>query len=256
VALESGFESVFVPYAPGDDGVAIGCAVYGAALTGELRRSAYASPRLGRNYDRQLVLGEDLADRLEAVRTEFDPRRFLADRLTNGAVVAWFDGRSEFGPRALGGRCFLADPRDPGMPRRLNAITKRREPFRPFAPVVLEPHIGEYFERELKSTYMSFVSTVRPEKQPLLPAITHVDGTARYQVLRRAQAPDLYALIERFRELTGIPMLLNTSLNQAGEPLSEAPIDAAECFLASAADYLSLNGTVYRPAGRGRGEVR
>ena len=134
----------------------------------------------------------------------------------------------------------------------LNRVVKRREMFRPFAPVVLAESVLDYFEQSFPSRFMSFVATVRSEKRALLPAITHVDGTARYQVLNRMDNPALYELISAFGRLTGLPMLLNTSFNRAGEPIVETPTDAAHCMLASDVDYLVLDGSAYEPARRGR----
>jgi carbamoyltransferase len=122
---------------------------------------------------------------------------------------------------------------------------KNRETFRPFAPVVLENAVLEYFEERHPSYFMSFVSPVRNEKRAVVPAITHVDGTSRYQVLRKTDNPELYELVEAFAEQTGVPLLLNTSFNRAGEPIVETPMEAARCMLAASSDYLFLDGVIY-----------
>jgi carbamoyltransferase len=127
----------------------------------------------------------------------------------------------------------------------LNNVVKNREPFRPFAPVVLEEAVADYFEEHHPSYFMSFVATVRPNKRSVIPAVTHVDGTARYQVLRRSDNPQLHELVEAFAAHTGVPMILNTSFNRAGEPIVETPEDAARCMLASSADFLVLDGVAY-----------
>ena len=133
----------------------------------------------------------------------------------------------------------------------LNKVVKNREMFRPFAPVVLEDAVKDYFEEHHASYFMSFVARVRDDKRSIIPAITHVDGTARYQVLRKLDNPELYELVTAFAKLTGIPILLNTSLNRAGEPIVETPLEAARCMLASSADYLVVDGQAYGRAGAG-----
>ena len=133
----------------------------------------------------------------------------------------------------------------------LNLTVKNRENFRPFAPVVLEEQALDYFDKAYPSYCMSFVARVLEEKQAIVPAITHVDGTARYQVLRQEHNPQLYELIRTFARQTGVPILLNTSLNRAGEPLVETPLDAGHCAIKSSADYLVVDGTIYRPVERG-----
>jgi carbamoyltransferase len=175
----------------------------------------------------------------------------VAQELANGAVVAWYEGGAELGPRALGHRSFLADPRRADLRERLNAVIKRREGFRPFAPVVLSEAVSEYFVESNPSYFMSFVAEVREPKRAIIPAITHVDGSARYQVLREQDNPSLFKLIRAFERITGIPMLLNTSFNRAGEPLVETPLDAARCVVNSTADYLVVNHIPYRNAATG-----
>ena len=193
---EAGFEHVFfVPPCPGDDGIALGCALYGAALQKELTNKKV--PVFGGcNYQHDPAEIEALG-----LRRSFsgeDVYAAIAREIANGAVVAWFQEGSEFGPSALGHRSFLADPRRHDMKDHLNLTVKKRENFRPFAPVILEENVHEYFNQSHPSYCMFFVSGVREEKQALLPAITHVDGTARFQVLRKEHNPQLYALISAF----------------------------------------------------------
>ena len=163
---------------------------------------------------------------LKKVFDGLDVYEVIAKEIAKGAVIAWFQEGSEFGPRALGHRSFLADPRRQEMKDYLNLTVKNRENFRPFAPVVLEEQVSEYFNQHYPSYCMSFVAQVREDKQAVVPAITHVDGTARYQVLRREHNPQLHELICAFAKETGVPILLNTSLNRAGEPLVETPKEA------------------------------
>jgi carbamoyltransferase len=242
IAREAGFEEVFIPPAPGDDGIAVGCALYGAASHGELRREK-CPVFLGRSYlhgsDEIKGLG------LAPISPDTSTTEWLAKKITEGAVVGWFQGGAELGPRALGNRSFLADPRRPEMRDHLNLVVKNRETFRPFAPVVLEDAVLDYFEERHPSYFMSFVSPVRKEKRTVVPAITHVDGTSRYQVLRQADNPRLHELVVAFARHTGVPMLLNTSFNREGEPIVETPMEAARCMLAAQVDYLFLDGLIY-----------
>lgn len=146
----------------------------------------------------------------------------------------------EFGPRALGNRSILADPTRPDMKDLLNKYVKFREEFRPFAPSVLAEHAATYFEDCTESPFMLFVYPVRPEKQSEVPAITHIDGTARVQTVTESANPRYYGLIKAFGELTGTPMLLNTSFNVMGEPIVHTPADAIRCFYSTGMDALAL----------------
>jgi carbamoyltransferase len=242
IARKAGFEEVFVPPAPADDGIAVGCALYGAAAHVELRREPCAM-FLGQSYSHSPDEIKGLG--LAPISPNANATDWLAKKIADGAVVGWYQGGAELGPRALGHRSFLADPRRPDMRDHLNRVVKNREPFRPFAPVVLEDAVLEYFEERHPSYFMSFVSAVRKEKRSAVPAITHVDGTSRYQVLRSPDNPELYELIIAFAKQTGVPMLLNTSFNRAGEPIVETPMEAARCMLAASADYLVLDGLIY-----------
>ena len=176
-------------------------------------------------------------------------------------VIGWVQGRMEFGPRALGNRSILGDPRSPKMQSVMNRKVKFRESFRPFAPVVMQEHAAEYFELETDSPYMLLVAPVRAElrkpakteltglslaNQPhsTLPAVTHVDYSARIQTSRREQNPRFYALLERFKEATGCAALINTSFNVRGEPIVCSPDDAYRCFINSEIDYLVIGNYV------------
>lgn len=242
IAREAGFDQVFVPPAPGDDGIAVGCALYGAAANSELRRKN-CNAFLGRSYSHSVDQIKNLG--LVPLTPETSLSEFVASKIADGAVVGWYQGGTELGPRALGHRSFLADPRRAGMRDHLNSVVKNREMFRPFAPVVLEEAVLEYFEELHPSYFMSFVASVRKEKRAIVPAITHVDGTSRYQVLRKVDNPQLYELVSAFAKLTGVPLLLNTSFNRAGEPIVETPMEAARCMLAASVEYLVLDGTIY-----------
>lgn len=244
IAKEAGFEEVFVPPCPGDDGIAVGCALYGASLNGGIER-ATNPVFLGRSYthDPSTLASAGLVRLFE----DLDTFETIAREIADGAVVAWFQGGAELGPRALGHRSFLVDPRRPEMKDYINKKVKNRESFRPFAPVVLAEAVSDFFIETYPSHFMSFTATVRESIRPLIPAVMHVDATARYQVLREHDNPQLYKLVRAFADLTGLPMLLNTSFNRAGEPLVETPMQAALCTIASSADYLVLDGKIYGP---------
>jgi carbamoyltransferase len=152
----------------------------------------------------------------------------------------------EVGPRSLGNRSILADPRDPGVKDHLNLRVKHREPFRPFAPSVLAERAAEFFDGPSESPYMLLVQTVRPEQRARVPGITHVDGTARVQTVRRDVNPRYHALIEAFARRSGVPVLLNTSFNVRGEPIVCTPDDAVRCFLHTQIDYLALGDLLLR----------
>jgi len=243
LAEETDFEEIFVPPSPGDDGISVGCALYGASINGGVK--PVTDPvYLGHDYSHDPGALEDIG-----LKRCFEGEEILetvARELANGAVVAWYEGGAEMGPRALGHRSFLADPRRADLRDRLNAEVKNREGFRPFAPVVLDRSVTDYFVESNPSYFMSFVAQVLPEKREVIPAVTHVDGSARYQVLREQDNPTLFRLIECFERITGIPMLLNTSFNRAGEPLIETPVEAARCVVNSTAEYLVVNKVPYR----------
>jgi carbamoyltransferase len=162
-----------------------------------------------------------------------------ADLLAEDRVIGWFQGRMEFGPRALGARSILASPIQPSIQARLNEI-KDREDFRPVAPVVLEEEACKWFEDAGVSPFMLFVNNVRPEKANLIPGVRHVDGTARIQTINRTQSAVYYDLLKAFQKRTGVPVLVNTSFNTKGEPIVCSPRDAVESFCTSPLDALVI----------------
>ena len=167
--------------------------------------------------------------------------------LAAGKIVGWFQGRSELGPRALGHRSILADPRDVAMKDLLNTRVKQRAPFRPFAPAVLEERMAEFFEIEQADPFMTMAPKVRASKKHLIAAAVHFDGTARLQTVNRATDPLFHAVIEEFAKLTGVPVVLNTSFN-LHEPIVETPEDAIACYLRTQIDVLVL-GNFYSTRG-------
>jgi carbamoyltransferase len=188
------------------------------------------------------TLREPLADpalRMRRTRCEEELLQEGAALLDAGRIVGWYQGRMEWGPRALGNRSILADPRRPDMKDRLNARIKRREPFRPFAPSVLEESAAEYFEGSASDPFMVTVRPVRPEKRARIPAVVHVDGTGRLQTVSRGANPRFWSLLRAFEQRTGVPVLLNTSLNE-NEPIVNTPREALDCFLRVGIDVLVL----------------
>ncbi len=240
---ESGFDHIWVQPAAGDSGTALGAALALAADHGE-PIAPMASAQLGRDWSDGEI--REILDRA-AVRYEQpdDLARTVGDALADNQLVGWFQGRSEFGPRALGGRSLLADPRRLDNLERLNDV-KGREQFRPVAPMVLADRAGEIFTRgPLPSPYMLFVHDVADAWRDRIPAVTHVDGTARVQTVDES-LPLLHATIAHFARRTGVPVLVNTSFNTAGRPMVDSPVDALECFGSAPIDILVLGPFVIR----------
>jgi carbamoyltransferase len=243
----SGFEDVFILPAAGDDGISIGCAYWGSqqlAQEHEKRRPCrMRSAAVGRRYSTTDVAEAINIDaRIDAVSHSASAvLSIAANAIAAGQVVGWYRGGSECGPRALGHRSILANPCMPGMQQRLNSRVKYREAFRPFAPAVIEESACEYFDLDRPSPYMLLVARVRSDAIALIPAVTHVDGTARVQTVNVADEPDLHGLLKAFEKVAGVPILLNTSLNVRGEPIVETPLDAVKCLLRTGMDMLVLD---------------
>ncbi len=243
---DSPFEQVWVQPAAGDAGTALGAALYVSGLLGDEPRPM-RSAALGRGWEES-----ELAAWLERAGVLYeradDLAEVVADALAANQIVAWFQGCSEFGPRALGHRSLLADPRDPGNAERLNEI-KGRERFRPVAPMVLAERATEVFRGPLPSPYMLFTHEVAPEWAPRIPGAVHVDGTARVQTVARSEEPLLARVLECFERRTGVPVVINTSLNTAGRPMVDDPRDALECFGSAPIDMLAIGPFVVRRIG-------
>jgi carbamoyltransferase len=242
---EAGYDNIWIQPAAGDDGIAIGCALYGyLEILKKPREFVMQHSYLGREYsdgETRAVTDQKMV-RMQTVSTR--PGNICGESaklLADGHVFAWFQGRSEFGPRALGNRSILGDPRRPDMKDKLNKRVKFRQAFRPFAPIVLAERAGEIFEGDYESPFMLLVKRVRPEWHDKIPGIVHVDGTARLQTVRADTNERLYRLLKEFEAITGVPVLINTSLNVKGEPIVETPEDALNCFLTTGIDYLALN---------------
>ena len=248
IVREAGYDNVWIQPAAGDDGIAIGCAYYGhLALLKKPRSFVMQHAYLGRQYqaaEMRAAAGRRLVALQTTLTASHDICAQAARLLEQGHVLGWFCGRSEFGPRALGGRSIIADPRTAEMKDKLNKRVKHRQAFRPFAPIVLAERAQDVFEGAEESPFMLLVKRVRPQWRDKVPAIVHVDGTARVQTVRREHNERLYRLLEQFAALTGVPVLLNTSFNVKGEPMVETPEDAIKCFLGTGIDYLVLDDLV------------
>ena len=201
---------------------------WGPEYTDEQIRSALAEALPDFRADAERQRCGDLE--LTHVSDEATLMRDTAAALAAGEIVGWFQGRSEWGPRALGNRSILADPRRAEMKDVLNARIKRREPFRPFAPSILEERVGDYFEQSYPDPFMIKVYPVRESKRSEIPAVTHVDGTGRLQTVSKAQNLRYWSLLKAFEDATGVPVLLNTSFNE-NEPIVNTPAEALACFL-------------------------
>ena len=173
-----------------------------------------------------------------------DPAWVAAELLTNGKMIGWFQGRMEFGPRALGYRSILADPRDPEMNAKVNNAVKFRESWRPFAPSMLSDVANQYFESATDSPFMVLTAQVSPEKRAVIPSVTHVDGSARPQTVECDVNPLYWRLIYEFGRRTGVPVVMNTSFNLRGEPIVCTPTDAVRTFFSSGMDALVIGSFV------------
>lgn len=245
IRQESGFDELFIQPAASDGGISLGAALYVEhQLLGHPRGEPLAHAYWGPELDDDAIAREIEVCRLPSVRVA-DPSRVAAELIARNKIVGWCQGRTEYGPRALGNRSILANPRDAANRDLVNARIKFREEFRPFAPSVLAEHAGEYFEGiGDDSPYMLLICPVREEARSQIPAVVHVDGTARPQTVRRETNARYHALIEHFHRLTGVPVVLNTSFNVKGEPIVSTPQDAIRCFYSTGLDYLVLGNHV------------
>ena len=242
---ETGFDGLYIQPAAGDSGTAVGAAYYVWNQELEQPRSfvmthAYTGPQYSDGEIETAVRTAGLtAKRLD------DDALFpaVAERIAAGDVVGWFQGRMEFGPRALGHRSIVADPRRSDMKDILNARIKHREPFRPFAPSILADATGEWFDQDYTSPFMVLVYTTKPDKRDKIPAVNHIDDTGRLQTVERDVSPRYYRLIEEFGKLTNVPVVLNTSFNE-NEPIVRTPAEAVDTFLKTHMDTLVLGNYV------------
>jgi carbamoyltransferase len=245
----SRFTDIHVSFGASDTGIAIGAAVHAwanhPANAGQPRTPSPVTPYLGPEYDSDATERtlHDYRDQVTWQRlTDEEIVTQVAELLTGKVIIGWHQGRIEHGPRALGHRSILANPCYPDIKDIINTRVKHREPFRPFAPIVLEADAPKIFDmgRKTSSPYMTFVFPVRPEYRDIIPGATHVDGTSRIQTITDRDTPLLAALLRQFTVLTDVPCLINTSFNVAGEPIVCTPADALNCFLSTEIDYLII----------------
>ena len=246
ILLETPFDDVTVQPAANDAGAALGgCFWLWNTVMRRPRTYLFEHAYFGPSYDDEQVKatidsalsGENGVE----VRKVPDAPALAARLISDQKIIGWFQGAMEMGPRALGNRSIITDPRGSEMKDLLNARVKFREAFRPFAPSVLEERSGDWFESDYPSPYMILVYDVRPEKRKIVPAITHVDGTGRVQTVNRKHNPRYFKLIEEFEKITGVPIVLNTSFNIRGKPIVNTPHEAIECFMNTGMDALFLN---------------
>jgi carbamoyltransferase len=245
---ETPYEELYIQPAAGDDGIAIGGALYcHHALLGNARSKSHELTHalLGPSYT-----DDDILRLLEEAKVPYrkldDPAKTAAQLIANGKIVGWFSGRMEFGPRALGARSILADATNPEMQDIVNHFVKHREDFRPFAPAVPEEDAARYFDifgkpnANSAARFMLMVVPVRKQYRDKLPAVTHIDGSARLQTVRQQDNPHYYAILREFEKIKGIPVVLNTSFNVRGEPIVCSPDDALRCYSSTGIDALIL----------------
>jgi len=246
---ETPFTDIYIQPAAGDSGTAVGAAFdVWHEVAGGSRGFVMRSADWGPHYDDKACASAFAASGVDATRFEDDELfPFVAQKIADGEVVGWFEGRMEFGPRALGQRSIVADPRRDDMKDILNARIKHREPFRPFAPSVLADRVGEWFEQDYPSPFMVLVYKTREAKRELIPAVNHVDDTGRLQSVEPDVLPRYWRLISEFDKLTGVPILLNTSFNE-NEPIVMTPAHAIETFQKTHMDMLVLGNYVARRA--------
>ncbi|WP_067531085.1 carbamoyltransferase family protein [Nocardia crassostreae] len=254
----SRFDDMAVSFGASDTGIVLGAAVHAwinhPDNAGKQLTAPPVTPYLGPEYDDAAIERalREFGDRVEWSRRDDDEIvDLVAKLLTEKVVIGWYEGRIEHGPRALGHRSILANPNFPDIKDVINTRVKHREPFRPFAPIVLESDAPRIFDmgRKTRSPYMTFVFPVRPEFHEVIPGATHVDGTSRVQTITDRDTPRLAALLRRFTALTDVPCLLNTSFNVAGEPIVCTPFDALSCFLGTEIDYVVLGNYLVAKSG-------
>lgn len=247
ITRETGFKEVYIPSAGHDAGISMGAALFVQHAEKQFpRQEAIYSAYTGSCFHNDDI--KKILDQKGIAYTQLPDEELydaITDCLIDGGVVGWMSGRAEFGPRALGGRSILADPRRNDAKEILNLKIKRRESFRPFAPSILKEYTEEFFECHEPVPFMEKVFPIREEKRGLIPAVTHVDGSGRLQTVDRDVSPRYYALIDTFRKKTGVPILLNTSFNE-NEPIVNKPEEALDCYLRTNMDMLVMENILIR----------
>ncbi len=246
IVRESPFDDIYVMPAAGDNGTSIGAAFYHLnSRLGKPRDYVHLDPFIGTGYS-----NDEIGKMLDTAKLDYtvsdNVARDAAEILAEGKIIGWFQGRMEFGPRSLGGRSILANPAIRSMKDKINAEVKFREAFRPFAPATTVARYQEYFDTEVEAPFMLKVCQVRPEYQDKLPAITHVDGSARVQTVRRETNAVFYDLIVELGKLSGYEVVLNTSFNIQGQPIVESPVEALKCFWSTGLDVLVIGNHIVK----------
>jgi carbamoyltransferase len=240
IVRESPFKDIYVMPAAGDNGTAIGAAYYlYNGLLKQERNFVHLNPYVGTSYSNEAI-EKVLKGAKLSYETHEDICDVAAKLLEEGKIIGWFQGAMEIGPRALGSRSILANPAFPDMKDKINAEVKFREAYRPFAPSAIVEAKNEFFDLEVEAPFMLKVCNVLKEKQSVIPAVTHVDGSARLQTVTKDSHPRYYELIKKLGDRTGVPVVLNTSFNIQGEPVVESPQDAIRCFFSTGLDYLVI----------------
>ena len=246
VVRESSFKDVYVMPAAGDNGTGIGASYYVYNnILGNKRNFVHLNPYIGTEYSNEEILALIKECKLHAEHHD-DICSTTAKLLSEGNIIGWFQGKMEIGPRSLGNRSILADPTNPEMKDKINADVKHREAYRPFAPSCTVEARKEFFDIDVEAPFMLKVCDVREEMKSKLPAITHVDGSARLQTVRKEVNPRYHELLSKFGKLSGAPVLLNTSFNIMGEPIVESPLQAIRCFFSTGLDLLVLGNYLIR----------
>ncbi|MBU4501905.1 MAG: carbamoyltransferase [Nanoarchaeota archaeon] len=240
------FKDIFIPPATGDDGTSIGGPLYyNFIVLKNKKRHPFKSAYLGPEYNEDEIVKAIKRFNLKHYKSE-DVCSETARMLADNKIIGWFQGRMEIGPRALGNRSILANPSLGNVKEILNARVKFREPFRPFAPSILIEDVDEWFEYNHPAPYMLFVFKIKNEKQKIIPGVTHIDGSGRLQTVRKEDNKKYYGLINEFKKLTGIPIVVNTSFNVKGEPIVNSPADAIRCFLGNGIDCLVMGDYIIK----------
>lgn len=245
------FKQIFIQAGAGDNGTAIGSALYefhNNSGNSYKKNNRLFSPYLGKEYSHEEI---SVSVQESGLNFKFfksnEINKITAQLISEGNIIGIFNGKSEFGPRALGNRSILADPRDPSMKDSINKRIKHREDFRPFAPAILEEKQSQYFDMLHESYYMLMVPQVHKEKSKIIPSVTHVDGSGRVQTVSKLLNPNFHSIITEFEKITNVPIVLNTSFNDNGEPIVESPKDAINCFKSIDLDYLVIgNYLIYK----------
>jgi carbamoyltransferase len=240
ILREAGFDDIYVMPAAGDNGTSIGAALYVYhTLLRQPRVAVHDDPYLGTGYSDEAIEKLLRQSKLPYTRQP-DIASVAARLLADGHILGWLQGRMEIGPRALGNRSILANPAFPDMKDKINAEVKHREAYRPFAPSTPVEAKNRFFDIKGDSPFMLKVCDVLPHMKPVIPAITHVDGSARLQTVEARTNPLYHELLSKFGQITDVPVLLNTSFNIQGEPIIESPIQAIRCFFSTGLDYLAM----------------